>query len=154
MAETNKTVNYGLNIFGDEQSSMTFKEFRQAIAGIGESAEDFSNMQIIDSILKQCAEDIVAVLGASKNYTEEQIAQYKSENETLIKEDEDSGALILGGEDGKPLEIRDETFTSTINKGILTTLGVDLSDLGVRISNYLLSCDDDDHLQLSYSPKK
>ena len=54
MAEIEKTQNYGLNIFDDTQTTLTFKEFRKLLAGIGLTEDDYSNMQKIDAVLKKC----------------------------------------------------------------------------------------------------
>ena len=85
MAEQEKTKNYGLTIFADAQTNLTFKEFRKIIAGIGTDEASYSDMQKIDAVLKQCSVSIAENLDAAKNYTEEQLAQFKKVNDELIK---------------------------------------------------------------------
>lgn len=159
MAEFEKTQNYGLDILGEEQTSLTFKEFRQMIAGANDQ-ENPSNMQKIDTILKQCATAIDDNLISSRNYTEEQIAAFKTLNDELIKSTEDD-EIIIGGEEGKPIEFRDGSQVSYLQDGVFTVNGVEVDYL--RIMDYLFECkefEDEEtgsvvtHLQLSYKPVK
>jgi len=151
MAEINKTVNYGFNIFGDDQTSLTFKEFRKLLAGTGNTEAEFSNMQKIDAVLKQYATAINDNLLSSKNYTEEQIAAFKLINDELIKSNED-GNLIIGGEKGKPIEFRDGSTVSYLGNGVFTVNGVEVDY--VRIVDYILKFNPTNgHLQISYKPK-
>lgn len=151
MAEIEKTQNYGLNIFGDEQTNLTFKEFRQMLAGANASESDFSNMQKIDAILKQCAVAIDDNLISAKNYTEEQITAFKTVNDELIKSLSD-GSLVLGGENGKPIEFRDGTQISYLKDGVFAVNGVEVDY--IRIVDYMLRFNPSNrHLQISYKPK-
>ena len=151
MAEIEKTQNYGLNIFNETQTSLTFKEFRQMLAGIGATEEDFSNMQKIDAILKQCATAIDDNLLASQNYTEEQIAAFKAVTDELIKATEDGG-LSIGGENGKPIEFNDGTQISRLENGTFIVDGIEVNS--IRFVDYLLKYNSNNgHLQLSYRPK-
>lgn len=151
MAEIEKTQNYGLKIFNDTQTSLTFKEFRRALAGVGTSEADYSNMQKIDAVLKQCATAIRDNLLSANNYTEEQIAAFKELNDELIKANED-GSLSIGGEDGKPIEFNDGSKVSYLKDGVFTVGGVEVDY--IRIVDYLLKYNaSNKHLQLSYRPK-
>lgn len=151
MAAIEKTQNYGLNIFSDEQTSLTFKEFRQMLAGIGASDAEYSNMQKIDAILKQCSTSIDENLAAAKNYTEEQIATFKKANDEIIKALED-GSLVIGGEEGRPIEFHDGSQASYLKNGIFTVGGVEAGYL--RIVDYILKYNHSNgHLQISYKPK-
>lgn len=150
MAEISKTTNYGLTIFDDAQTNLTFKEWRNYLAGVGASEDDYSNMQIIDKLLKQADTSIKENLLAAKNYAEEQIALFKKENEDLIKNTE--GTLIIGGESGKQMEFRDGAKTAYLKDGVFTVGGVETEF--VRIVDYLLKYNSNNkHLQLSYKPK-
>lgn len=150
MAEIDKTTNYGLTIFDDTQTTLTFKEWRNKLAGIGSTEEDYSNMQIIDKLLKQAETSISENLAAAKNYAEEQIALFKKENEDLIKNTE--GTLIIGGESGKSMEFRDGSKVSYLKDGVFTVGGVETDY--VRFVDYVLRYNSNNkHLQLSYKPK-
>ena len=151
MAEIEKTQNYGLNIFSDEQTDLTFKEFRQMLAGANANESDFSNMQKIDAILKQCAVAIDNNLISAKNYTEEQITAFKTVNNELIKSLSD-GSLVLGGESGKPIEFRDGTQISYLKDGVFVVNGIEVDY--IRIADYMLKFNSSNrHLQISYKPK-
>ena len=43
MAEISKTTNYGLTIFDDTQTTLTFKEWRTSLAGLGSREDDYSH---------------------------------------------------------------------------------------------------------------
>lgn len=151
MAEIEKTQNYGLNIFSDEQTTLTFKEFRQLLAGANSAETGLSNMQKIDSILKQYANAIDNTLSAAKNYSEEQVAAFKLLNDELIKST-NGGNLIVGGEDGKPIEFRDGTQISYLGNGIFTVNGVEVDY--IRIVDYMIRYNPSNkHLQITYKPK-
>ena len=151
MAEIEKTQNYGFHIFDETQTSLTFKEFRQMLAGIGATEDDYSNMQKIDAVLKQCATAINDNLLAAKNYTEEQIAAFKAITDELIKENDD-GSLVIGGEDGKPIEFNDGSQISYLKDSVFTVNGVEVDY--IRIVDYLLKYNaNNGHLQISYRPK-
>lgn len=151
MAEIEKTQNYGLSIFSDEQTSLDFLEFRQMLAGANETEDTFSNMQKIDAVLKQCATAIDDNLISAKNYTEEQIAAFKLLNDELIKAAGD-GSMIIGGENGKPMEFRDGTQISYLKDGVFTVNGVEVEY--IRIVDYMLRYNSSNgHLQISYKPK-
>ena len=151
MAEIETTQNYGLNIFSDEQTTLTFKEFRQLLAGANSAETGLSNMQKIDSILKQCAIAIDDNLISAKNYSEEQVAAFKLLNDELIKSTS-NGNMIIGGENGKPIEFRDGTQISYLGDGIFTVNGVEVNY--VRIVDYMLKYNPlNKHLQITYKPK-
>lgn len=151
MAEIEKTINYGFNIFGDEQTDLTFKELRQMLAGANETEDDFSNMQKIDAVLKQCSTAIEDYHSSANAYTDEQIAAFKLLNDELIKSTDD-GNLVVGGENGKPLEFRDGTQVSYLKDGVFTVNGVEVDY--IRIVDYLLKYNSSNgHLQISYKPK-
>lgn len=151
MAEIETTQNYGLKIFDETQTSLTFKEFRQMLAGIGVTEEDFSNMQKIDALLKQCATAIDDNLLASKNYTEEQIAAFKAITDQLIKSNEDGG-ITIGGENGGPIDFNDGTQISRLENGTFIVDGIEVNS--IRFVDYLLRFNPSNrHLQLSYKPK-
>ena len=80
MTETAKTQNYQLSIFDDTQTTLTFKEFRELLAGNGATTADFSNMQKIDSLLKKCETDIAAAILEAKGYTDDLEATMASVN--------------------------------------------------------------------------
>lgn len=150
MAEIDKTLNYGLTIFDDAQTSLTFKEWRNYMAGIGADEATYSNMQKIDALFKKYEKAIDDCLNSSKNYAEELIERLKKENEEVIKDDGDK--IVIGGENGKPIDINDGSQTSHIENGVLTINGVEVSF--VRIRDYVLRYNDNNkHLQLSYKPK-
>lgn len=151
MAEQEKTTNYGLTIFSDTQTDLTFKEFRKILAGIGSDESSYSDIQKIDAVLKQCSTSIAENLDTAKNYTEEQIAQFKKVTDDLIKNTDD-GKLVLGGENGKPITFNDGTSISTLQDGIFTVNGVEVSF--ARFGDYMLKYNSiNKHLQLSYKPK-
>lgn len=144
MAEIDKTENYGLKIFSDEQTTLTFSEFRKMIAGIGESEDDYSNMQKIDAVLKQCSDTIISYLQAANNYTDERIATFETLN--------DDGSLVIGGEDGRPIEFHDGTQISYLKNGVFTVNGIEVDY--IRIVDYLLKYNSSNgHLQISRKPK-
>lgn len=150
MSEIEKTTNYGLNIFSDEQTTLTFKEFRQLLAGIGLTTEDYSNMQKIDALFKQNEIAIAENLDASKNYTEEQLAAFKRLNEEIIKATDDK--ISIGGDDGKPIEFNDGTQISYLKDGIFSVNGVEVDY--IRIRDYVIRFNESNgHLQISYKPK-
>lgn len=154
MAEFETTQNYGLSIFSDDQTNLTFKEFRQMIAGANttdSTITELSNMQKIDNLLKQCSVAIDNNLISAKNYTEEQIAAFKTLNDELIKSISD-GNLIIGGENGKPIEFRDGTQISYLSDGVFVVNGVEVNY--IRIVDYILKYNSSNkHLQISYKPK-
>lgn len=151
MAEQEKTKNYGLTIFADTQTDLTFKEFRKILAGIGTDEASYSDIQKIDAVLKQCSVSIAENLDAAKNYTEEQLAQFKKANDELIKATDD-GKLIIGGESGKPIDFNDGTSISTLKDGVFTVNGVEVNF--ARFGDYMLKYNAiNNHLQLSYKPK-
>lgn len=151
MAEQEKTTNYGLTIFADTQTDLTFKEFRRILAGVGTDESSYSDIQKIDAVLKQCSVSIAENLDAAKNYTEEQLAQFKKANDELIKGTED-GKLVIGGESGKPIDFNDGTSISTLKDGVFTVNGVEVSF--ARFGDYMLKYNAiNKHLQLSYKPK-
>ena len=152
MAEQEKTTNYGLTIFDDIQTSLTFKEYRKILSGIGTDESTYSNMQIIDHVLKQCDTSIQENLAAAKNYTEELIAQFKKESEDIIKGTDD-GKVVIGGEDGKPIDFNDGAYISHLQDGVFTVRGVETDY--IRIVDYVLKYNSNNkHLQLSYKPKE
>ena len=151
MAEQEKTKNYGLTIFADTQTDLTFKEFRRILAGIGTDEASYSDMQKIDAVLKQCSVSIAENLDAAKNYTEELLAQFKKANDELIKSTDD-GKLVIGGENGKPIDFNDGTSISTLKDGVFTVNGVEVNF--ARFGDYMLKYNAiNKHLQLSYKPK-
>lgn len=154
MAEFETTPNYGLKIFGDDQTTLTFKEFRQMLAGANTdntTITEQSNMQKIDTVLKQCSVAIDINRISSRNYTEEQIAAFKTLNDELIKAVED-GSLIIGGDNGKAMEFRDGTQISYLSDGVFTVNGVEVDY--IRIVDYILKHNlSNGHLQISFKPK-
>ena len=150
MAEIEKTPNYGLNIFDDTQTTLTFKEFRKLLAGIGLTEDDYSNMQKIDAVLKKCEVSIQNNLDASKNYTEEQIAAFKALNDKIIK-DVENGNLVIGEESNKPIEFHDGAQISYLKDGVFIVNGIEVNY--IRIVDYLLRFNPQNgHLQISYNP--
>lgn len=154
MAEFETTQNYGLKLFGDDQTSLTFQEFRQIMAGANSDNSlitDPSNMQKIDTVLKQCSVAIDNNLSSSKNYTEEQIAAFKILNDELIKSVNDEN-IIIGGENGKPIEFRDGSQISYLSDGVFLVNGVEVNY--IRIVDYILKYNTSNgHLQISFKPK-
>lgn len=154
MAEFETTQNYGLKLFGDDQTSLTFKEFRQIMAGANSDSTvvtELSNMQKVDNVLKQCATAIDNNLISSKNYTEEQIAAFKLLNDELIKATED-GNLVIGGENGTPIRFNDGAQISYLSDGVFSVNGIEVDY--IRIVDYILKYNPTNgHLQISFKPK-
>lgn len=134
------TTNYGLHTFSDAEANITFKEFRDLLAGTGTD----SNMVKIDSWLKQLASELQQVSGDAQVLANDAIAAFRRD---LINADNDY--LNIGGI-GKPIKFKDGAFESVLSNGTFSVNGIEVDN--IRFGAFLLK-KSDDHVQLSYKPK-
>lgn len=147
MAE--KTAHYDLTVFDEEQSTLTFKEWRQAVAGNGTAADgsDFSDIQKIDALLFELATSIENGISGMQNFTDDAIAKLKEESANTIA---NSGSdILIGGETGAPISFNDGVEISKLENGTFKLNGVEVDH--IKIKNYLIKYNNgNDHLQFVY----
>lgn len=146
-----ETKNYQLNIFEEEQSDLTFKEFRQLLAG----TESSSNMQKIDTLLGEMRDIVQEIIGNEdtdgiiNHQIKEALSEFEDKySETIFKDDD--GIYIGGqGESGRPIDFNDGTQISQLKNGIFTVNGVKVDQL--RCGDYVAKYNaNNKHLQISY----
>lgn len=150
MAE--KTAHYNLTVFDEEQSTLTFKEWRQAVAGNGTAADssDFSDMQKIDALLFELATSIENGIQGMQNFTNDAIAKLKNDSEDTIANNE--AGILVGGKDGSPISFNDGVEISKLENGTLTVNSVEVDH--IRIKNYVIRHNaGNDHLQFIYKQR-
>lgn len=152
MSGTNMTTHYGLTIFEDEQTDLTFKEFRTMLAGNGATEDEYSNMQKIDDIINQLAEKIDGHFESTENYIEEQIANYDDEIGKIIDESPDGYVVIGNNPDGNlPIQFNDGNSVSTLENGNFSVEKVTTYETvyGDYVQRYNPA---NKHLQILYRP--
>lgn len=136
-----KTLNYNLTIYPTEETAITFKAWRNSIAG---TVSD-SNMQIIDSVLKRIEEKAEDLTVTANVYTDHQMQELKDLLNDYYLTSGDN--IVIGGVQGFPIEFNDGSQISKLKNGIFSTKGI-------RLGNYLIRyTSEDDHLKVSYSPE-
>lgn len=149
-----ETKNYQLNIFEDDQDTLTFKEFRQLLAG----TLDTSNMQKIDSLFGEMRDSIQEIIGTEDtdgiiaHQIKEAIASFKKDNDQLISKDDDGLHIGGQGNEGAPIDFNDGTSISHLENGTFAVNGVETSQ--IRMGDYVAKFNSNNkHLQISYKTK-
>lgn len=149
MAEINKTKHYGLTIFDKTQTTLTFADFRKLLAGTAENEDDRSNMELIDDYLNQLKIDIDSNFNASKKYSEDVVLKLEQDLKEIVKNNGEK--IIIGSDNGLPVEINDGIGISSFADGMFNTEKITVNES--RFGDYLLRRNmSNEHFQILYKP--